>query len=188
MGEPTAPIVRTRTHADLKACVALAAEVQRLDGYPSFLGDGGLEAFVAPDEVLGEWVAELDGDLVGHVLLRPRSAPPSVVLAAEALGVDPVALGFVARLMVSPRARRRGVARDLLDVVVREAERRGLAPVLDVVASDTAAIRLYEACGWHHLGDRTLTLRDGDVLELRVYARRAPPRHTEGSSPTRTTA
>lgn len=179
MREPTTPHVRTRTAADLGACVALATEVQRVDGYPTFLGDGGLEAFVAPDDVLGAWVAELDGDVVGHVLLRPRSAPPSVILAAEALEVDAAKLGFVARLMVAPSARRRGLAKDLLDVVVLEAHRRGLLPVLDVVTSDTAAIALYEASGWHHLGDRTLTLRNGDDLALRVYSWQVPPRRDE---------
>jgi ribosomal protein S18 acetylase RimI-like enzyme len=170
--------LRARVDEDLDSCVALAAEVQRADGYPSFLGDGDLVAFVAPDDAIGAWVAELDGDVVGHVMLRPRSAPPSVVLAAGALDVDPQRLGFVARLMVAPHARRRGIARRLLDVVVEEAQRRRLLPVLDVVSSDVAAIELYEASGWRHLGDRRFTMRNGNDLSLRVYAWPVP-RHLE---------
>lgn len=162
--------MRTRTPADLDACVEVATEVQRVDGYPSFLGDGGLASFLTPDDALGAWVAEVDGDLVGNVLLRPRSAPTSVVLAADALDVDATRLGFVARLMVAPRARRRGIARRLLDVVVNEALGRGLVPVLDVVTSDGAAIALYEAVGWRHLGDHTLTMRTGGELPLKVFA------------------
>lgn len=165
------PRVRARTPEDLDACVALATEIHRLDGYPSFLGDGGLAAFVAPDDALGAWVA-LDGaDLVGNVMLRPRSAPPSIELAVDALGLAPERLGFVARLMVAPRARRRGVARQLLDVAVGDARRLGRVPVLDVVTSDTAAVALYGASGWERLGDATVTLRDGRDLDLLVFAK-----------------
>ena len=172
MPPPHALLVRERTEEDLGACVALATEVQRLDGYPSFVGDAGLGAFVAPDDALGAWVAELDGELEGNVLLRPRSAPPSVLLAADALAVEPSRLGFVARLMVAPHARRRGVARRLLDVAVREARRQGLVPVLDVVTSDVAAIALYEAAGWQRLGELVVTMRDGRDLALLVFAPR----------------
>ncbi len=163
--------VRPRTSADLDACVALASVVHRLDGYPSFLGEGGLTSFLAPDDALGAWVALLDEDLVGNVVLRPRSAPPSITLAARALGIAPGRLAFIARLMVASRARRRGVARQLLDVAVAEARRLGRVPVLDVVTSDTAAVALYGASGWRRLGDASLTLRNGDDLELQVFAK-----------------
>jgi ribosomal protein S18 acetylase RimI-like enzyme len=164
--------VRDRAHGDLDACVALATEVHRLDGYPAFLGDGGLAAFVAPDDAIGAWVAALEEEVVGHVLLRPRSAPPSLELAARELGVEPDRLGFVARLMVAPRARRLGVARRLLDVAVGAAEARGLVAVLDVVTSDEGAVALYEATGWRRLGDLRFTMRGGGALALAVFARR----------------
>jgi ribosomal protein S18 acetylase RimI-like enzyme len=164
------PTVRARTTSDLDACVALASEVHLLDGYPSFLGDGGFTAFVTPDDALGAWVAEDGADLVGHVMLRPRSAPPSVELAAQVLGAAPDRLGFVARLMVAPRARRRGVARRLLDVAVGEARRLNRVAVLDVVARDTAAVTLYEASGWIRLGEVSFALRSGEQLPLHVFA------------------
>jgi GNAT superfamily N-acetyltransferase len=172
MPEPPCPsLVRERTPADLEACVTLASEVHRLDGYPSFLGEGGFTSFVAPDDALGAWVALLGEDLVGNVMLRPRSAPPSIALAAQALDVAPERLGFVARLMVASRARRRGIAGQLLDVAVAEARRLGRVPVLDVVTSDTAAVALYGASGWRRLGDASLTMSNGEDLELHVFAK-----------------
>jgi GNAT superfamily N-acetyltransferase len=172
MAERSRPAhVRARTPEDLDACLQLVAEVHELDGYPSFIGEGGFVAFVAPDDALGAWVALDDEGLVGNVMLRPRSAPPSVEIAARALGVAPDGLGFVARLMVAPRARRRGVAQQLLDVAVEAACTRDLVPVLDVVTSDAAAIALYAATGWQLLGDASFTMRNGDELELQVFAK-----------------
>jgi ribosomal protein S18 acetylase RimI-like enzyme len=163
--------VRPRRPEDLAACVALAAEVHRVDGYPSFLGDGGLDRFVDPEDAMATWVATLDGDVVGNVALRPRSAPPSVAAAELALGVGADQLGFVARLMVAPRARRRGIARRLLDTVEGAARHRGLVPVLDVVTRDVAAVALYRASGWQDLGEHTFTMRNGDPLVLRVFVK-----------------
>jgi ribosomal protein S18 acetylase RimI-like enzyme len=164
-------VIRDRVDSDMDACVALATAVQLVDGYPSFVGDGGLEAFVAPPDVLGAWVALTAGTVVGHAMLRPRSAPPSVALAASALGVEEDQLGFVARLMVHPAHQRRGIARCLLDTVVAEARRRDLTAVLDVVVSSVAAVELYEASGWVRLGDTSLPMRTGGELSLHVFAK-----------------
>ncbi len=54
----------------------------------------------------------------------------------------------VARLFVAPRARGQGIGALLIGRAVAEARRRGLHPVLDVVATDTAAAALYERLGW----------------------------------------
>jgi ribosomal protein S18 acetylase RimI-like enzyme len=172
MAEPTRPThVRARTPEDLDECLALVALVHDRDGYPSFVGEGGLITFVAPDDALGAWVALDDDGLVGNVMLRSRSAPPSVEIAARACGVAPEGLGFIARLVVAPRARRRGIAIQLLDVAVEDARGRGLVPVLDVVRSDAAAIALYTATGWQLLGDVRFTVRNGEQLELQVFAK-----------------
>ena len=111
---------------------------------PRFLGEGGFDGVRRARRRAGCVGRGRRRGLVGNVMLRPRSAPPSVELAADALGVAPDRLGFVARLMVAPRARRRGVARQLLDVAVGGARRLGRVPVLDVVTSDAAAVALYE--------------------------------------------
>jgi ribosomal protein S18 acetylase RimI-like enzyme len=163
--------IRTRTAADLDACVAVAEQVRALDGYPTFVGDDGLARFVDPDDALAAWVAVDDADgVVGMVALRPRSAPQSSVIAAKALEVGEDQLGFVARLEVAPRARRQGVAHALLDAAVATGRQLGRVLVLDVVTSDTSAIALYDASGWRRLGGHSLTLRDGRELDVVVYA------------------
>ncbi len=163
-------MIRPRTSDDLDDCAAIAADVHDVDGYPSFLGDDTLLTFITPPDALGAWVAIDDDHVVGHVVLRPRSAPGSVTLAARELGVSSKQLGFVARLLVAPTARRRGVARLLVEHVVHEAHHRNLHAVLDVVTRDHAAIALYDASGWRKLGSHTMTLRSGGSLDLVVYA------------------
>lgn len=148
----------------------MAEEVRAKDGYPTFLGDSTLLQFVDPDDVLGAWVATIDGDVVGNVLLRTRSAPASGRQAAEALGVPETELAFVARLLVAPRARRIGVATRLLDVAVACARELGRTPVLDVVEGDGGAVALYEATGWRRIGEHLLTTRSGLQLPVAVYA------------------
>lgn len=163
-------MIRPRTSADLDALEVIAAEVHELDGYPSFVGpDHTLRSFIAPDDALASWVAFEDGGVVGQVVLRPRSAPGSVVLAARALGVEVESLAFVARLLVAPRGRRRGIARALLECTVDEAHRLRRRTVLDVVTRDVAAIALYDASGWRRLGSHTMTLPSGELLDLHVY-------------------
>ncbi|HTX62108.1 MAG TPA: GNAT family N-acetyltransferase [Acidimicrobiales bacterium] len=163
-------VVRERVADDLDAVVSIAEEVKALDDYPSFLGDGTLRGFVDPEDAMGAWVATIDDLVVGNVLLRSRSAPVSSELATAALGVEASDLAFVARLMVAPSARRRGVARALLEAATCAAQARGRTVVLDVVEHDAAAIALYESCGWRSLGHRVLTTRSGVELPISVYA------------------
>jgi ribosomal protein S18 acetylase RimI-like enzyme len=163
-------MIRSRTSDDLDSCAAIAAQVHDVDGYPSFLGDDTFLSFVGPRDALGAWVATSDDTVVGQVVLRPRSAPGSVTLAALELGVAPDQLGFVARLLVAPAARRRGVARRLLAHVVDEAHHQHLHAVLDVVTRDIAAIALYDASGWRRLGGHSMTLRSSASIDLLVFS------------------
>lgn len=74
---------------------------------------------------------------------------------------------FVPRFFVAPSARGRGLGAALMARAVAEARGRGPHPVLDVVASDTAAAALYERLGWQSLAtveqrwspDRTVAVR-----------------------------
>ena len=76
---------------------------------------------------------------------------------------------YVARLLVDPNTRRRGIGRALLDHATRAALEADLVPVLDVVASARKAIALYEATGWAQVGTAELRLPDGSVLTELVY-------------------
>ncbi len=161
-----------RGEEDLDACVGLAEIVHRVDGYPKYL-PGSLREFLAPDGALAAWVAVVGSAVVGHVALHSRTSPEAGELATQVTGQTAERLGFIARLLVSPQSRRRGIGRALLDVAAAEAVGHGLLPVLDVVTEHHAAIALYERCDWIRIGRVTARFRDGGELEEFVYV--APP-------------
>ena len=70
-------------------------------------------------------------------------------MAAALVGRD---AAMVSRLFVTFAARGRGVGAALLEHAVREAHQRGLYPVLDVLATNSAPIAFYERMGWRLLG------------------------------------
>lgn len=145
------PSIRPRDESDLDACVRVLAEVHRRDGYP-LNWPARPEAWVAQAASLGAWVAELDGRLIGHVgLSRGGEGDMAPGLWSDRNGVAPERTAVLSRLFVAPGARGHGVGAHLVGRAVREARRRGLHPVLDVVASDTAAAALYERLGWERL-------------------------------------
>lgn len=172
--------VRPRTPSDALALADIVADTRSADGYPPWLPDGDLAAFVFGHEVLCAWVAEAGTHVVGHVALHPYTADAAMELATRHLHRPADEVAVVARLMVASSWRRRGVATRLLDLAVDEAVALGRWPVLDVAAHLSDAIRFYEASGWLLAGPATLELPDGSTLESLVYV--APrggvgPRH-----------
>jgi ribosomal protein S18 acetylase RimI-like enzyme len=88
-----------------------------------------------PADVL---VAVVDGEVAGYVTIKP---------ATELQASDHVL--HVSGLAVADSFRRRGVGRALMDAAVDEATRRGARRLtLRVLGPNTAARRLYEACGF----------------------------------------
>jgi GNAT superfamily N-acetyltransferase len=169
-------IVRRRTESDLDECVEIARLVHQVDGYPLYLPTD-LHTFLVSPDAYGAWVAEEGGQIVGHVALHPRSTDVALRLACDVLGQPVDRLGIVARLLVAPSGRRRGVGRALLEEAAGEALTRGLWPILDVATQLTPAIQLYERCGWIPVGDVTVQLGGDFTLEERVY--RGPEQPTE---------
>ncbi|MFB7918511.1 GNAT family N-acetyltransferase [Streptomyces sp. NPDC056061] len=124
------------------------AEVHARDGYPVNWPDQPGE-WLSHGPLLGSWVAELDGGLVGHVCLsQGGQGDLAPMLWSERNGSARDMAAVVSRLFVAPQARGRRIGALLIGRAVEEARRRGLHPVLDVVASDTAAAALYERLGW----------------------------------------
>ena len=121
------------------------------------------------------WVAELDGQIIGHVALRSSSSAAVVAMASEALRLPADRLGVVARLLVSPQHRRHGTGRSLLEVACGHAHARGLWPILDVVTHQQGAIALYDKCGWTRAGQVTSRYGDDVVLDEFVYLGPRPP-------------
>ncbi|MFI7276892.1 GNAT family N-acetyltransferase [Streptomyces sp. NPDC049879] len=145
------PTIRRRGEGDVGECVRVLAEVHRRDAYPVNWPERPGD-WVAQASGCGAWVAELDGRPVGHVgLSRGGEGGLAPGVWSERTGRARDLAAVVSRLFVAPWARGHGIGALLLGRAVEEAGRRGLHPVLDVVASDTAAAALYERLGWRRL-------------------------------------
>jgi GNAT superfamily N-acetyltransferase len=166
-------LVRRRTDDDIGACELLALAVHEVDGYPVHIPSDMRNFLVAPDQFTA-WVAELDGEVVGHVALRARCSPAAIDVVRRALGLREGDLGVVARLLVSPAARRQGIGRGLLDTARAEAISRRLVPMLEVVTWQRSAVSLYEALGWSRVGQTAIPLPDHSALDVFVYVYSVP--------------
>ncbi|HET9732277.1 MAG TPA: GNAT family N-acetyltransferase [Acidimicrobiales bacterium] len=161
--------VRDRRPEDLDALVRLAAEVHALDGYPIYLPTD-LGAFVYSKDTIAGWVAEEADEIVGHVALHRRSWEGVMRLARDVTGLSESQLGVVARLLVSPTARRQGLGAALLAQAERQARKLGLQPILDVATQYSAAVRLYERSGWRVLGTVKFPMPDNSTVDEYVFA------------------
>ncbi|MFF4054659.1 GNAT family N-acetyltransferase [Streptomyces sp. NPDC001668] len=162
--------VRPRTDDDVEACVRALAEVHHRDGYPvNWPARPG--EWLAREAVLGSWVADLDGRVAGHVsLCRAGEGDLAPVLWSERNGTSGEQAAVVGRLFVAPQARGHGIGALLMGRAVEEARQRGLHPVLDVVASDTAAAALYERLGWTRLATVGQRWSADQVVTIHCYS------------------
>ncbi len=160
--------VRARVATDLGGCRRLAEDVHTHDGYPVYVPEDLLSFIAAPD-ALAAWVAVEDGEVVGHVVLRPGTFGAVIDLAMKKTGLPAARLGVVARLLVSPSARRLGIGRSLFEVAGSHAVQLGLRPILDVVDRHKAAIELYESSGWTRAGEVTVTFGPDVVINEFVF-------------------
>jgi GNAT superfamily N-acetyltransferase len=164
------PRVRPRTDDDVEACVRALAAVHHRDGYPvNWPARPG--EWLAQDAALGSWVADLDGRVAGHVSLsRAGEGDLAPALWSERDGTSRERAAVVGRLFVAPRARGHGIGALLMGRAVVEARHRGLHPVLDVVASDTAATALYERLGWTRLATVEQRWSADQVVTVHCYS------------------
>lgn len=140
--------LRERRPGDMSALVEVLSDLHAAQGYPSawpadpaafVLGRGG-----------HAWVAEVNGRVVGQVMLSPLPRP--VPEWAALTGLDVAHLAEVGRLYVSPRAQGQGVARALLRQAGETARADGQHAGLLVNTASAPAIGLYETAGWQLVG------------------------------------
>lgn len=156
-------LIRPRRDEDLDALAAVLVEVHERDGYP-VEGVADPLAWLHLERLLGAWTAELDHRPVGHVALaEPGPGDDAARIWHERTG-DPLhSLAVLGRLFVAPHARGHGLGRRLTETATQAARQAGRRVVLDVMAKDHDAIRLYEGLGWrrfasiehHHSGGAT---------------------------------
>ncbi|MGE7388997.1 GNAT family N-acetyltransferase [Streptomyces sp. NPDC004126] len=162
--------VRPREPEDLGACVRALAEVHHGDGYPVDWPERPHD-WLSPPALLGSWVAERDGRVAGHVgLCRSGPGDSAPELWSRRTGLPVAGTAVVSRLFVAPGARGHGIGALLMARAVRGARESGLHPVLDVVASDTAAAALYERLGWSLLATVEQRWAPDRLVSVRCYA------------------
>jgi GNAT superfamily N-acetyltransferase len=144
--------------------VHLAARVWLADSYPVYLPDQDLHRFLTQPTPLAAWVAEEAGQIVAHVATNPGSNDAVMKVVREAGIAGEV--GFVARLLVDPGARRQGIGESLLDQARRHVVSLGRTPVLDVVDSALPALSLYQSAGWIEIGKASFNLSGQVITEL----------------------
>jgi ribosomal protein S18 acetylase RimI-like enzyme len=170
MTEPAAAIIRPRADADLPALGRVLAQVHELDGYP-VEGVADPVAWLVSDRLLGAWVAEMDGEPVGHVALaRSSEGDDAVRLWIERTGADIDSIAVLGRLFVHPTARGYRVGQRLTITATHAAHDLGRRAVLDVMTKDAAAIRTYETLGWQRIGAFTHHYGDGQTEPALAYA------------------
>jgi len=126
----------------LIACVAAGASVSFLPPLSAEAAQGFWRRSLA-DIALGKkaiWVAWADGVLVGTVTLD-LAMPPNQPHRAE-----------VAKLLVHPEARRRGVGQALMAALEAEAAQRGRRLLTLDTRADDAGEALYRRLGWQEAG------------------------------------
>lgn len=162
--------VRRRAAHDLDVCVEVLAGVHETDGYPVNWPEKPA-SWLSHPALLGAWVAELDGRVVGHVgLARSEEGDVAAALWSMREGVAVEKTAVVSRLFVTPAARGHGIGALLMARAVREARALRLHPVLDVVASDTSAAALYEHLGWALLATVEQEWGPAQTVTVRCYA------------------
>jgi GNAT superfamily N-acetyltransferase len=160
--------IRPKRDSDAGACVRLLLELHRADSYPRHWPKDPA-AFINPPYETAAWVAEHHDALVGHVALHTAEGNPTLPAAQRATGLPTAGLAVVARLLVAPSARRRGLGQALLAHATTHARASGQRAVLDVTRDAPGPIAMYEALGWSRLEPVTLILDDGTALALWVY-------------------
>lgn len=117
------------------------------------------------DPAVATLLAELDGSLVGFAQLREGRAPPCVI------GPDPVELN---RFYVDRPMQGRGVAQELMQAVLAEAQRRrGATLWLAVWERNDRAQAFYRKCGFVDVGSQPFMLGT-DRQTDRVMSRPLP--------------
>ena len=169
----TTPVLRPRRDKDLGACARLLRLVHDESRYPYYWPTAP-RAWLDGQDVLGAWVADRLGEVLGHVAVA-RATGTSAYRWREITGREPRELALVSRLFVRPRVRGEGFGTTLLHLALEEIRSRRLIPVLEVVGVNGPAVRLFEDAGW------TLLATDpwgekADRLTIRRYAGPRQPR------------
>lgn len=163
--------IHLRQSDDILKAANVLSEVHAVNGYP-VEGIADPVGWLQPPGFITAWVAAADESVVGHVSLSdPGLNDGAYVFWRQRNPEDhPAVLG---RLFVSPTTRGQGVGQQLVETAMRYADQRQRTLILDVLAKDRAAQRLYERLGWIEIGRTTHPFGDNQSARATCYARPA---------------
>ncbi len=161
-------VIRPRRDGDVPVLADVLTEQQPVSRYPfRWPLPFPVESFLVRDHEQAAWVAELDGTVVGHVMVGSVELELSSAVFRGRTGCAEPAV--VSVMFVGSAVRGRGVGGLLLDTAVAWARERGRVPVLDVVPLPATALGFYQHRGWVEIGRRWvdwLTADQPHVLSL----------------------
>lgn len=138
--------------ADPGVLLEMARAFRGEEGHP--LGpeaEAAIARIAGGEPVARAWRVRGAGEALGYVVI-------TLGYSAEYGGRD----GFVDDLYLVPKARGRGLGRELLDFALLEASRLGIGTLhLEVEAANEAATRLYRSAGFEETGRRLMRRRVG---------------------------
>ncbi|NUR06991.1 MAG: GNAT family N-acetyltransferase [Nocardioidaceae bacterium] len=138
--------IRPRRPRDIGSCARLLRRAYFEGRFPEH-GEQDPRDLLAGDDVLEAWVAESEGEIVGHVALSTLDHA-STYRWREVTGHDPDDLVAVSCLFVRPRSRGVGIGATLLGVAASAVWAEGRIPVIEVVSESPQVPALYGESGW----------------------------------------
>ncbi len=169
-GVSRAALIRPRRDGDVAVLADLLIEQQPVSHYPyRWPLPFPVEDFLVRDHEQAVWAAELDGTVVGHVMVASVESE----LSADRGGTGCAEPAVVSAMFVGGGVRGRGVGGGLLETAVAWARERGRVPVLDVVPIPDTALGFYCHHGWVEIGRRWVDWLPAD--EPHVLSLALPP-------------
>jgi GNAT superfamily N-acetyltransferase len=140
--------VRPRRSRDLATCTRLMHRAFFEGQFKGTRRDEPREWIDGPD-VLAAYVADRDGEIVGHVAVTLVGGDTATDLRWREVTGHPVTdLAGVGQLFVRPSFRGGGIGRSLVDAALADIGSRGLVPVLEVITDARLAPAYAHGHGW----------------------------------------
>lgn len=154
--------IRVRETSDLPNLIKILRAVYAVSGYP-VIGIDDPIPFIAPPDSLQAWVATLNRQIVGQIVVMKPSPEDQAVEAFLKQGGQLSQVGSVVRLFVDPRVHGVGLGKMLIRHAVSWAGGVGKRLVLYVLDKDMSAMGLYEKLGWTRIGEGTFQNPEGKI-------------------------
>nr|POF16593.1 putative n-acetyltransferase [Quercus suber] len=170
---PQTTSVRLRVDADLERCADILCRVYAASGYPVDGVDNPKKS-LCTGNLLQAWVAERQGEVIGHAALYANENDLSVRMWKQSHQDEHVAT--LGKLFIDPQRQGGGAATALLKTAQSWGRTAGMRLVLFALIKDPPAVRLYERLGWIEFGRDVYRYGDGKQMEAVCFV---APEHKE---------